>query len=562
MPLTIAHWHQSVHLAGPHRAPQAVCEQLNTLVQGSRAAIGQALGAYLAARPGEVIRVRRLEVDLVFDCAAEPGFAARSLAQRFARRLVDEIESGSAQVVRFASQIDYLAGFAVALAQGNAHQRWYFADFAGLAMLPPSAALRTLIESRPEIAWPLLARVLSIEAPQVALDEADAWRVLQVLEDQALDDDELEALANACLLRVSAARPTPFTPATPQALLALLAQAHHAGASPSRGLLAGALTALLVSMALAVGDSALLQHLLEPDGPVPRQPSPTARRMLLRLAEHKPGVALQELVRQLVARIDSAAQAATAQTEWHCPHAGLILLLGEIDDLLDATFSAALPASQHGRSEPFGVALPALQPARSEHFGAAQQAPQHGRGAFALALLATAAGPQQAAQVWLDAAWRALLGVDAELSWDEFARSLHEHGDVIAARHAWSALARRQRRAWRAARADGRSLDHAALHEVCSDHWRGLLICGAQFVWRRVALRVPGMWGSSLPYLRDKLLGGPGSVTLRSTGCDDEVWHWRSARAPLHVLVAMTALSHRDQVWRGAPLRRIRLEFA
>ncbi len=240
----------------------------------------------------------------------------------------------------------------------------------------------------------------------------------------------------------------------------------------------------------------------------------------------------------------------------------MVAALPALQPARGAPHRAALPAPQHGRGEPFGAAQPALQPARSEHFGAAQQAPQHGRGAFALALLATAAGPQQAAQVWLDPAWRALLGVDAELSWDEFARSLHEQGDVIAARHAWSVLARRQRRAWRAARADGRSLDHAALHEVCSDHWRGLLTRGAQFVWRRIALRVPGMWGSSLPYLRDKLLGGPGRVTLRSTGCDDECWHWRSARAPLHVLVAMTALSHRDPVWRGPPLRRIRLEFA
>ena len=159
MPLAIEHWHHAIRLTGPHRAPQAVRDQVEAVSRGCGTALSAALGEYLRARPGEVIRVRSLRFDFACDTQRDPAQTMRALAAGLARCIVDGIESGGGDVVRFDDELAYVAAFAVALAEGDAHRRWYFDDFDGLAVLPSGVALRTLFETRPEQAWPLLERL-------------------------------------------------------------------------------------------------------------------------------------------------------------------------------------------------------------------------------------------------------------------------------------------------------------------------------------------------------------------------------------------------------------------
>jgi hypothetical protein len=57
------------------------------------------------------------------------------------------------------------------------------------------------------------------------------------------------------------------------------------------------------------------------------------------------------------------------------------------------------------------------------------------------------------------------------------------------------------------------------------------------------------MNGASLPYLRRNLLSRPGDF-VRSAA--DRV-HWRLARPPLHVLLALAGLARRTCRWSGPP---------
>ena len=52
--------------------------------------------------------------------------------------------------------------------------------------------------------------------------------------------------------------------------------------------------------------------------------------------------------------------------------------------------------------------------------------------------------------------------------------------------------------ATRQALRDWLALDHALLHDGCPPAWRGLFIACAQFAWRRIAQRVPGMRGAKI----------------------------------------------------------------
>jgi hypothetical protein len=243
-------------------------------------------------------------------------------------------------------------------------------------------------------------------------------------------------------------------------------------------------------------------------------------------------------------------------------------------------------------------------------------------------VLACAAGPEHAAPVWHNAAWRAVLGVDARFTWEAFTARLRDDPHAAqarvaheshAARHLrdttlhlrfrepptscgapetaamrprivveserstgmWCALTRVEPPirdaatglhlmaadegpaepasngaprdglavtlpAARQALRDWRALDHALLHDGCPPAWRAVFIACAQFAWRRIAQRVPGMRGASLPYLRANLLGRRGSMSSPAAGR----WHWQVVRPPLHVLIAMTGIA-RDIRLRG-----------
>lgn len=534
MPLAIDRWHQALALRGPQRAPQAVPDHAEALARGAGPSLAAALYECLARHAGEVIRIRGLDIALAIDVGRPRDEATPVYAAALARGIADAIAGGGGDVVRFADRGAYHAAFAVALAAGDAHRRWVFDEFDGLASIPPAAALRTLVEREPAGAWPLLARLAREPSVFAMLEGAEALRVLDVL----------VAEAPGASARAGAPRlPPPSVLACPAAaVLERLARAAAAGAAIDRALLAATLSATLATpstrartdnSASAVATHAALKdrlHALAPmahaEGSAPASTPPHAP-----VADPRPSPFADETP---------------------CAAAGLVVLLDEIDAWLDA----ALPQ----------------------------------RGALALAALAAAATADDAPRVWSDASWRALLGVDPALDIGDLAESLaaadpqdaanaaasvaasasrgaarrwrDAHGDVRgvdAATGLWrdaADAAPADRACWRRAGADAAALDHPLLHAL-PPAWRALAVAGAQFAWRRVAWRVPGMRDSSLHYLRRNLLGGDGSA-LR-TG--DDGWHWRVTRAPLHVLLAMTTLAAHERRWRGPPERRLTLEF-
>ncbi|MBI5259415.1 MAG: hypothetical protein HY855_23130 [Burkholderiales bacterium] len=534
MAITIDRWHQALSLRGPQRAPQAARERAEALARGAGAALGGALQAWLQRHEGEVIRVRRLELALALDLARATDEAAPGYAAALARAIADAIDDGGADVVRFADRSAYVAAFAVSLAAGDAHQRWMFDEFDGLAPLPPAAALRTLVEQAPDTAWTLITRLAEAPAVFAMLAGADALRVLDVL--------------------ITTARPSPpgaTPPALPPpgvlacpaaAVLERLARAAAAGQAPDAALVATAIAAVLARGAMRA--------------PVATTGAPAAIDAALeqRLASLAPALRAQPAGPDAPPRQAWVAQGLPCLDEaTPCAAAGLVVLLDELDAWLDA----ACPA----------------------------------RGAVALAALATAAAPDDTLRVWRDPAWRALLGVDAGLDIGDLGVLLAAHdarpaaaqGAAVAAAASrgtaccWRDAQRRtrgvdgatglwldsapadaaaDRACWRRARADEAALDHPLQHAL-PPAWGALVRMAAQFAWRRVAWRVPGLCGASLPWLRSNLLGGDGSVRHDTK----TPWHWRCPRAPLHVLLAMTTLAAREHVWRGPPARRLSLEF-
>ena len=504
MPLAIDHWHHAIRLTGPHRAPQAVRDRVEAVARGCGSTLAAALDGYLRARAGEVIRLRSLRFDYVCDTQRNPAQTMRALAAGLARCIVDGIEAGGGDVVRFADEPAYVAAFAVALADGDAHRRWYFDDFDGLAVLPAGIALRTLFEDRPEQAWSLLERLAAHPRTFAVLGEGDALRVLDVLRAQAGDDAPPPPL----LLP-----PVPPSTTPVRTLLVALTQALQRGAAPSRGLLAAVLAESLMRRAPdAAARGAMPQGIEVHD---------TGRDALAeRLAELGEAGRLawrDAQQRQPRARPAADPPAATEAPLFDapCTAAGLVILLGELDDLLPEDVDA--------------------------------------RGSFALATLAVAAGLELADAVWNDAAWRALLDVAPAMDGLEFAQSLPDPDaacrDAVAAAH--------DRGVPRLNLIDARALVLPAALAELPPRWRSLLRASAHFAWRRVALRVPGMLGSSLPYLRRNLIADDGHA--RSD--DGAHWQWQCARAPMHVLLSMTSLSNREQAWRGPPARLLQVEF-
>jgi len=491
--LTIARWHQALALRGPQRAPRAVPDRAEAIARHAGVVLAGALDACLARHAGEVIRIRQLHVAVAIDVARHPDEAAPAYASSLARHIVDAIDDGGPDVVRFPDRVAYHAAFAVALAAGDAHARWVFDEFDGLASLPAAAALRTLFEERPADAWPLLALLARETAVFALLEGGEGLRVLDVLIGEATVADAASA--------APALPPSSVLACPAAAVLERLARAAASGSALDEGLVAAALAGAIAT---------------RPGTPWATSSSGASRTAL----EHR----LRE--RSPEARAAARAAATSARRASHlsqdefalfedtpCAAAGLVLLLDELGD-----WTSALP-----------------------------DAP---RGAFALAALAAAAPAADAPRLWHDACWRALFGVEAAFGLDELAALLNDiHAQaVVDAAAAFGVEEPRDD--------DAAALDTPLLHGLPAA-WRTLVATAAQYAWRRVAWRVPGMAGASIGYLRRNLLGGDGSACL----VDDDHWHWRVPRAPLHVLLAMTTLAAREHVWRGPPARLLTLEF-
>ena len=572
--LLIERWHNEIGVARAHPNPSRVREYVDGITSRVPLALTQALESFLARHAEEVILVRSLDIDLDLDTDCDPAHAARAFALRVARQLVESIETQSPAVVRFASQAMHRARFIEDVAHGRAWGQWYHSTFAGLRSLSAGAAIRTVLESDGSTACRTLAAISADAWPRISavLDVADAARVIAAVRDPGADTNIervhemlVDAVRRGCHDSIS--HPTVLT-------LVLLAALARAGYTSLAAAVDSAQVAARVICTWRAGNGPRMESIARAANAIC---DPAGAADLEATREPESRILTAAILGALAADDGSIAVPAALTLESHntCA-AGLIILLDEIDALLDETFRRALPTIE-------GADAPA---------------------AAALAVLACAAGPAQASSVWNDAAWRALLGLDAKLTWRAFVQELSTAGDANRASEAlfshasgylrgtpanvrfrdagkrielsvdcetllWSSVPPQARddttpldaatrlRVTRSARDDWRALRCELIAE-CPEAWRAVFTTCAQIAWRRVTQRVPGMLGASLQYLRANLIASRGTCTRIEEGR----WCWSSTRAPLHVLLSMSGMSRATRTWHGREIQRIDVEMA
>ena len=95
--------------------------------------------------------IRQLEIQVDVNAAWERESLTRAWARQIARELGAVMHDGGdgENVVRFPTRAAFLARFLIDAAEGHAWGKWYYESFAGLRLLPTSAALRTAIVDQP-----------------------------------------------------------------------------------------------------------------------------------------------------------------------------------------------------------------------------------------------------------------------------------------------------------------------------------------------------------------------------------------------------------------------------
>jgi hypothetical protein len=166
--------------AAPGRA-ERVSRRVRDAVTGALPqALASACGRELD-RDASYVFIDRLEVQ----CAVASHWAddaiAGLFAERLARALLLERDLGHALIFR--DRPEFLSAFLAAAVDGGAFSRWWFAEFEGLAPLPLSACIRTVVIGEGPIAWQALARLAPETMGRViaALGAADAERILEAV---------------------------------------------------------------------------------------------------------------------------------------------------------------------------------------------------------------------------------------------------------------------------------------------------------------------------------------------------------------------------------------------
>src|SRR5262245_23873363 len=146
--LLIRRFNAQYLVSAQHPAPERVKDRLDGVVTHHLAStLSAVFASWFSAGDPSVWLIRRLEIDAVVNAAWAQEQLTRAITAQLARTLGATLQDGSDQdnVRRFPNRSAYLAHFLADLATGDAWGRWYYASFAGLRLLPTSAALRTAI---------------------------------------------------------------------------------------------------------------------------------------------------------------------------------------------------------------------------------------------------------------------------------------------------------------------------------------------------------------------------------------------------------------------------------
>jgi hypothetical protein len=173
-------------VSSAHPAPERVKARLDEAVTHSLApTLSTMFSSWFADTDPSIWLIRRLELKVDVNAVWDRESLARAWARQIARELGTVMQEGadSGNVLRFPNRAAFLARFLIDVAEGWAWDKWYYESFAGLRLLPTSAALRTAILDRPATGQEALLE-LSTEALQKtlgALTTQDARTIVERL---------------------------------------------------------------------------------------------------------------------------------------------------------------------------------------------------------------------------------------------------------------------------------------------------------------------------------------------------------------------------------------------
>lgn len=184
-----------------HPLPAALRDRVGAAMRGPVAGqVGRMVEAVVGPHSPAVWLIRRLDVALAVDAgrAAEDELA-RVISAHITQKLAQKIAGGEdgEDVLYFPNRAAYLAYFLNDLANGEAWDKWHYAEFDGLRLLPASSAIAETFLREPdqaESALRVLAEQNRLERVLGAMSENAAARALAALaEDAAPAPDEARA---------------------------------------------------------------------------------------------------------------------------------------------------------------------------------------------------------------------------------------------------------------------------------------------------------------------------------------------------------------------------------
>ncbi|MFN7931258.1 MAG: hypothetical protein U0Y68_25680 [Blastocatellia bacterium] len=244
--LLIRRFHANYQVAAEHPSPVILRQRLDdALTQELSATLAAAASALCPDGDESVWLIRRLEITLDINAAWQREAIARAVARQILREQALAMRPGQTggNVLWFPNRAAYLAHFLVDLAEGNAWNQWYYEEFAGLRLLPASAALRTALCV--DAAWGLQALLtltpVALRRVTGSLHAGDARQVLEAVAVVTTAADE-----QACFLAAwDILQQEPLTETTPTAELRLFLTALRAHPQTGGAALRTTLRALL-----------------------------------------------------------------------------------------------------------------------------------------------------------------------------------------------------------------------------------------------------------------------------------------------------------------------------
>lgn len=180
-----------VRATAAHDRTEALKRRLRDAVAGQLAdALARKLDPH--CNPGAQVFIDEIRIG----CAVQSSWDDAAIAAVIADRLAAALAEPGAGSIAFRDRTEYVAAALVALADGVAQQRWYFAEFNGMSALTRSQALRTLLCDPSEDAVAALARLTAAVRARIlkCIDDPDLARVLQAWRDRGRGCVRVEAI--------------------------------------------------------------------------------------------------------------------------------------------------------------------------------------------------------------------------------------------------------------------------------------------------------------------------------------------------------------------------------